>query len=249
MTYALAKAVSPYLRRKAMLPQTWKRLVGLLFASALWAAGLGPALAGEADDAALVLTARTALARDKSLVPLNLGVCVEDGLATLFGAVPAVDLGKRAEDIVRAVPGIRGVASEIHVLAPDDPIVEKMARSNRISQADRTVPAPIVLVPVPGTPSPQTPALNERVAAKPAPVAVTLRDPTTDAGADASVADAVKALQRREAQWHDVKIATQGGIVHLSGSVRNWSELWSFADAISRLSGVERVVIDRIESP
>ena len=97
-----------------------------------------PAIA-PADDAALrdcVLTARArqVLLQDNVLAPLNLGVSVRSGVATLWGQVPTVGLGRRAEDKTRKVPGIREVHSELRIERADDPVAEFLRSATAAAQ-------------------------------------------------------------------------------------------------------------------
>ena len=63
-------------------------------------AGSGTAAAddGVLRDCTLTVRARQALLQDSTLAPLNLGVTVRAGVATLWGETPSAWVGRRAEE-------------------------------------------------------------------------------------------------------------------------------------------------------
>src|SRR4051794_23423697 len=97
---------------------------GLLFAGGLllagdlaWASGPDPGLPvrppgkffPRLHDVRLTSHARRALLEDCQLAPLNLGVKVKDGVATLWGPVPSEKVAEEALERVKGVEGIAGV--------------------------------------------------------------------------------------------------------------------------------------------
>jgi hypothetical protein len=66
-------------------------------------------------DMGLAIRARKSLLRDPQLGPLNLGVCVRDGIATLWGPVPSPELSFRAEANLRSLVELIGVRNELWV--------------------------------------------------------------------------------------------------------------------------------------
>src|SRR5947209_18381545 len=91
-----------------------------------------PAAAARAQDAIdgdiwHTLLARTALAKDEQLSPLNLGVRVRNRVATLWGAVPSPELAKRAVERLKALEDLREVRNQMDLdeegLAPPRPAV------------------------------------------------------------------------------------------------------------------------------
>ncbi len=100
--------------------------VALGLAVALAPPAAGRLAAGTPEDEALyrnlyhTLLARSALMKDRKLAALNLGVKVEDRVAYLWGGVPSPDLIPRAVDIVRRLPDIRDVRSQLFVEEPAD---------------------------------------------------------------------------------------------------------------------------------
>src|SRR5262245_17610969 len=64
-------------------------------------------------DARVTLRARRALAKDRLLKELNLGVRVHYGVATLWGPVPSAELAARAVRLVGKVEGVHQVRDEL----------------------------------------------------------------------------------------------------------------------------------------
>jgi hypothetical protein len=242
---------------------TKKQALEVLLAGAFCLGGQFPSLSAEPDDMALTLAARRVLADDRTLAQLNLGVRVADGTATLMGPVPAAVLARWAETAVQRISGIRAVVSELNILPPNDPIVEKMARAARQAKEARP-PEPVVFAPITGQPPTQIawepPSPTERVAAKPtlspAPqlmdtparvvrASATLLEPvamSTDAGA---LSRRIEAMRSGDARLGGLQVDIQNGIVRLTGNAKNRQHLWPFAEAVSHLPGVERVIIEK----
>jgi hypothetical protein len=61
------------------------------------------------------LRARQALLHDRQLAPLNLGVCVHEHVAVLWGLVPSTALERRAIELLQQLPELIEVRSELHV--------------------------------------------------------------------------------------------------------------------------------------
>jgi len=229
-----------------------QRAIHLLAAALVCAAaGSNPVRAGEAEDLALTLAGRKALAQDKTLAAFNIGVRVENGAAELFGVVPTANAAARAEATLKSVSGIRFVTKELHVLPPDDPIAEKMARTLSNATSDSHGPNPVVFAPA-GMPSPQVspPSADagRRLAAKPPPSALSLLDPVAGAAQVSEFDRRIDSLKAQSLRFRDLKAESQRGVIRVNGRVQDWNDLWEFADAISRMPGVERVVIGTVES-
>lgn len=75
----------------------------------------GPAASAESTDCRLTFLARQALALDPLLAPVNVGVSVHAGSATLWGSLPSAAHARRAAAIVAAVPGMTSVQDETHI--------------------------------------------------------------------------------------------------------------------------------------
>src|SRR4051794_30611561 len=72
-------------------------------------------------DGQLMIAVRRSLMEDATLAPLNLGVGVRHGVATLWGPVPTAAAALRALERARKVPGLDEVRSELYLRPPDDP--------------------------------------------------------------------------------------------------------------------------------
>ncbi len=85
---------------------------------------------GISEDARLTLKALQALQSDRQLADVNVGVSVQYNVATLWGAVPSVELSARAETVVRGVLGIARVRNELRVESPEEPSQALLAAAN-----------------------------------------------------------------------------------------------------------------------
>lgn len=78
--------------------------------------GAGPATPRPlAPDLALTIQARGMLLRDPELAPLNVGVRVRNGIATLWGPVPSAETAFKAEICLRGLVELLEVRNELHV--------------------------------------------------------------------------------------------------------------------------------------
>jgi hyperosmotically inducible protein len=75
-------------------------------------------------DMKLALRARKALQGHKDLMSLNLGVRSQAGVLILWGPVPSAELESKAVQLLRQLPGVRQVQSELYLAADNrtDPI-------------------------------------------------------------------------------------------------------------------------------
>lgn len=84
----------------------------------------GPATARQQSqqqsDDQIAAAINTRLMASNVLRPLDLGVWVHNGVATLSGAVPTQALRTQADSLVRAVPGVKSVDDQITVGAPQE---------------------------------------------------------------------------------------------------------------------------------
>jgi osmotically-inducible protein OsmY len=201
-------------------------------------------------DVEATIRAREALGKDPELAPLNLGVKVRKGEATLWGPIPSEALIRRAVQVLDNVRGVYKVHSELTVVAPQ--------------------PGPVVL-PLPGPPLRTESASPDRVASQrnefpgrttETPGAhVTLRGPVVandppskpDAPPVArkpdpmpveSVEKAVGRLRQGDLRFQSIKAEVRGGTVVVHGGTVRGEYVTAFAQAVSRLPGVEHVVVE-----
>ncbi len=96
------------------------------YSAAVWLAAACIALAlvafvtttaagADSRDVVHTLLARRALLQDARLTPYNLGVKLQNREVVIWGTVPSVELARRAEDLVRAVPEFVHVRSEVRI--------------------------------------------------------------------------------------------------------------------------------------
>jgi hypothetical protein len=76
-------------------------------------------------DIVQTMRARKALHDDPSLAPYNIGVCVHNRVATLFGPAPTLDLALRAEARLRALFELVEIRNEL--IVPLDELVPQPA--------------------------------------------------------------------------------------------------------------------------
>ncbi len=78
-----------------------------------------PATAGDYQDIRHTLLARKVLEDDPALATLNLGVKVENRVATLWGPVPSLELGGRAAERLRGRSEFRDVRNDLYFAVND----------------------------------------------------------------------------------------------------------------------------------
>jgi osmotically-inducible protein OsmY len=204
-------------------------------------------------DARLTLRARQALQQDPGLAALPLvGVSVRANAATLWGSVPAAELARRAETIVRQVPGIFEVRNDLRVEAANDPLVEFLKTTP--PRPRTTIPEvawlanrpTAILTGRPDEPTP-TPAPSANGVALLPPI--TLDSPRPAATTVPELIGAIDRLQKADVRFQQVQIDVQGGLVRLGGTVNRWEEMFELAQAIARLPGVERVILQDVRTP
>ena len=74
-----------------------------------------PPQTGQRPDSAIAEDINNKLMASNTLRPLDLGIWVHDGIATLTGAVPTPALRTQAEDMVKAVAGVKSVDDKITI--------------------------------------------------------------------------------------------------------------------------------------
>jgi hypothetical protein len=219
-------------------------------------------LTGPVRDHQLALLGRVALAQDPNLgaLKLNLGVSVHNGQASLWGTVPSVEVGKRAETVVRRVRGINGVQADYQVLPADDPMAEFLRR--RPSGNGSSLPAPELVREPSATltgrsgewASGSSPLLKPLDLELPAavslqpPVPVTLGRPVAfpDPPLVSELGQAVDRLVRGNPRYLGVQPVIDGGIVRLQGSISRSEDVYTLAQEVSHLAGVERVIVENV---
>jgi osmotically-inducible protein OsmY len=205
-----------------------------------------------ARDCRLTYRARQALFQEPGLATVtNLGVSVRSGVATLWGGVPSADLSLRAETLLRQIQGIFEVRNELHVEPPHDAMVEFLRTPvpRRLSGgAERSwFLANRLSVPLIPVVEPETPLVS--------PVnGVTLLPPVGASSPQAitipvDLTAAIKRLQEADARFRGIQPDVQQGVVRLRGTVDHWEDAFELAHRVSRVTGVERVILLDIRTP
>jgi BON domain-containing protein len=211
-------------------------------------------------DCQLALFAREALLRDQVLGPFNLGVTVHSGTAILWGAVPNVALSRRAEEKVRNVLGVAQVRNDLRIAVDDDETEPSLgmldspaAIKEKTKSRDRPIPlvsrseeassrasnAPVSppvmpLIAIPANPQ-KTVSLFEPSMPQPA-VKISSRP---------SLIETLDQFRRSNERFRSIRLDIQGGVVRLWTNAARSEDVFIFAQRVSRVPGVECVIIDR----
>jgi hypothetical protein len=91
------------------------------------------------------------------------------------------------------------------------------------------------------------------------PVVVTLRPPITPGAVapaamkviqtPASLADAVQRLRSSDDRFRYIRSEVKEKIVYLRGTVTRWEDILELAEGISKVAGVERVILQEVHTP
>lgn len=220
-------------------------------------------------DTRLTIRARQAIQQDLALAEVKtINVSVRANVATLWGSVPTRQLGRRAEQCVRQVQGVFEVKNELHVQAPDDSMAQFMrtpqrqasGSSERLWFMANRPPALLTGRPEEGegegesnaTTAPPSGSngvsllppirLSEPAIAKTtAPVAPALT-PAND------LAAAIQRLRQTEPRFWNIRVEVDGGAVRITSTAARTEDVFDFAHAVSRLPGVERVILGEVKS-
>jgi hypothetical protein len=220
-----------------------------------WAAASG------IEDTRLTVAARRQLFQDERFLNLALGVSVRGNIATLWGGVPTEALAGRAAELVKQVPGIAAVHNQLRVEPIKDaskgnphgetswstPTEESLRQgsapsANLMGRAGDAHPATTLgnsahpegvnlLAPVPG-PVSFAPRSSAPVAVRSMP----------------DLSAAVEQLRRSDGRCNSIDIQVRDGVVYLRGQANRWVDLFALARDMSRLSGVQRVILEEAAS-
>jgi osmotically-inducible protein OsmY len=205
-------------------------------------------------DCRTTLRARQAVQNDPALAGItHLGVSVRSGVACLWGAVSSPEAARRAEMLVRQVPGIVDVRNEIQVQNADDPLVQflRLNRAGKVARApspqwvSANRPTGLLLSRAEEpTPPPSTNVSNggNNITLLP-PIALVLPS------ADPDLMGRINALQQSEPKFLGTVADVQSGVVRLGGFVSRWEDIMALARKVSQLPGVERVILHDVRTP
>jgi hypothetical protein len=243
-------------------------LLCLTFSVATVPSAEPPAIAVNAD-LRHELLARQALMREPLLAPLNLGVRVHNHVAVLWGPVPSPELAGRALDLLKQVPELIEVRNELHVQTAENataavPPVPPPLRPLALQNGPRS-PAPStgiltghsILFPQ-GSPSPaahpewRPPDQEAFAPAGPLLPAIVIPRPkaaeTLEIDKGDWLIEAVTQIQRSEPRFRQLRVEVRGRTVRLDGEAPRWADVHDLAQRITRLAGVERLVLGEIRT-
>lgn len=223
-------------------------------------------------DVWLTLRSRRALAEDAELAPLNLGVVVRDRVATLWGPVPSAEMGFKAEVILRTLYELKAVRNELEVsddpapaagvlnvpaapllppaplppALPRRPLRELMAPPGIHTGSEPPLVRP--LPPPPPRPLAQpVPKVEVELPsiALPGSDAPHARMPRAPEQADSrpQLERAIRAVIDGNTAYRQVRFGLRGQRVYLRGAGQDADVLHELARVLSRLPGIEGVVV------
>jgi osmotically-inducible protein OsmY len=209
-------------------------------------------------DSQLQVDVTDELAFDPAIRHTDVGVIVRDGVVTLTGTLPSLAEKHAAEDAVRRVAGVKGLAVELEVrLTPEDerPDAELALAARRALEWNAEVPVDAVMATVEGgrvTLTGEVAWSYQRIAAERAVRGlfgvrgvtnqVHVKPSVTAQKIEQGIRDALARQGARDAE--QVQVRVQGSKVTLSGSVHSWAERDAACGAAWSSRGVAVVVDD-----
>jgi osmotically-inducible protein OsmY len=226
------------------------------------------------EDCQLALFARDRLFGDEVLGPLNLGVTVRAGVATLWGTVPSPALAHRAQERIRTVPGLARVKNDLRISNLDEDTAEFLKGPTRDREVRRMneQQKSIGSFDPSTTTSPSSLARRREVAplvsraedfkrsaAKFSPplvmpsipvpagptVTVSSFEPAPDWAPRSPLENSVEGLRRNNERFQGIRYRVEDGVVHLWGSQATGADVFTFAQMAARLPGVLRVIVEQ----
>ncbi len=198
---------------------------------------------------------RTALKEDEKLGALNLRIKVTGGIAQLSGPVPSTEFRRRAVQIAEQVPGVLKVQSdELYIaqarrparplpipLEGDKPTQTRSASPGALSSAVGTLAGGEPMKPTPQTVTLLAPETISTPSRGPEPARLTAnpRPPAPTVSISASI----ERLRQSDSRFRTIRTEANGTTVRIIAGDAPGEHVMAFARAITRLSGVERVVV------
>jgi len=225
-----------------------------------------PTEASATRDLATEVHVRAALKEDEQLRAVNLRIKVTSGIAQLSGPVSSAELRRRVVRIVEQIPGVLRVQSaELYIaktrrpvkplplpLEGDKPTQTRSASPGPLSSAVGTLTGRDPLSPAPANPSPGTASAPQSVTLL-APEAVATPPRGTEPSrltanprppaAAASLSASLERLRQSDSRFRKIRTEVHGTTVRILAGEIPGEHVMAFARAITRLPGVERVVV------
>jgi hypothetical protein len=223
-------------------------------------------------DVVLARSALTAIDADPVLREANLLVSIVDRVAVVGGPVRSVEHGKRAEAIVRRVPGVVDVKNRCFVQDVPDALLQAISAKPATKPAN--LPG-VVASPRTGQVEEFAPPLAEPAVAKvePAgkpvvalrpmnpgdgvllpPVEATSPKPTAapapavlTSGRTAEALTAAEVLRKADARYAGLSVAFANGTFVISGKAARAADAWDLAQEVRRIPGVPRVAVGSVD--
>jgi len=200
-------------------------------------------------DLRLTVRARQAVQQDTVLAGLGtINVSVRAGVATIWGVVPSADLARRAVERVGQVQGIFESRNELEVRRSDDalaeflrtPALKPKAEPERLWFMANRPPVPLTgQLEVEAPPEQPAPAPDVALLA---PIRLGSPQPA-EAPREPKLIEEIARLQRTDLRFQTVQVEVQGGLVRLRPAGTRREHVFELAHALSRLPGVERVLL------
>ncbi len=226
------------------------------------------------EDCQLALFARDRLLGDEVLAPLNLGVTVRAGVATLWGTIPSPALAHRAQERIRTVPGLAQVKNDLRISNLDEDTAEflkgpasgkdevrKMNEKKPIgffdsstsqhasSSARRREVTPLVSrgEEFKRSTAKVSPPLVMPSIPVPAGLTVTVSsfEPASYRAPRSPLENSIERLRRNNERFQGIRYRVEDGVVHLWGSPATEGDVFTFAQMAARLPGVQRVIVEQ----
>ncbi len=219
-----------------------------------------------ARDVRQTMEARKLLADEPDLEAFNIGVSVQNRVATLWGPVPSIEVAFRAELVLRTMFELTAVRNELFVCELVEPMRKKPLR---IDNPPRLLPdlappkLPVLPRLLPGAPGVLMGSENKRpvsqptAKAKPLPVLPRIEAnipapapapaPATDG--DQQLVTAVRNLLAANASFAQVQFIVKDGRVYLRTIGPDADSLQEAARVVARLPNVAGVVLVEQDSP
>lgn len=214
-----------------------------------------PAAASKAGDWEITLSARKALWADAQLAPLNLGVTVADGVATVWGPVPSHPSLEEALARVRLVPGVREVISELYVVVKEEPkaasstahptgqfLVPRVESPNYRGTVLSTFAAYLrdtSAVDIASAPA----SASKKPADSQAGRSVQLLPPVPVSPSNLPTQVQIEQLRVKDGRYRNLRIEFKEGHVTVYGTVARNRDAWDFADVVRQINGVTNVTL------
>jgi hypothetical protein len=203
-----------------------------------------------------------ALHDDQVLTQLHLIVKVRNRVATVAGTVPTREFAQRAVDCLKKLPDLVEVRDAMRVdkedgvtLAPlpirKDRVIHSsgtLAKLPAEAKKKETAPATAVWKPVPADKPleniAQLPAISA-IGPVPHPKGLLTKQPPEPPDA-AAIISAVKNLMVRDERFRGLRFEVKQNSVYLSGVVLRWADMHELSRAITRIPGVDAVVLQDV---